>query len=110
MNALAISLTRSSNRASTFMRKYGLTLALLLIVASATAVAGTDTTFDTIYTTVKAWAEGSLGKLMAVSAFIIGMGIGLVRQSVIAIVLGLAFALIMFYGPGIMESIVTFAV
>lgn len=85
-------------------------VALPLVVALVTvgsAAAGTDTTFDTIYNTVKAWAEGSLGKLLAVSAFIIGMGIGLVRQSVMAIVLGLAFALIMFYGPAIMESIVT---
>lgn len=84
--------------------------AVVALVAVGSASAGTDTTFDTIYNTVKAWAEGSLGKLLAVSAFIIGMGIGLVRQSVMAIVLGLAFALIMFYGPAIMESIVTAAV
>ena len=84
--------------------------AVVALVAVGSASAGTDTTFDSIYTTVKGWAEGSLGKLLAVSAFIIGMGIGLVRQSVMAIVLGLAFALIMFYGPAIMESIVTFGV
>jgi conjugal transfer pilus assembly protein TraA len=83
-------------------------LAAMTVVAS--AAAGTDNTFDSIYQLVKGWLEGSLGKLMAVAAFAIGMGVGLVKQSVIAVVIGLAFALIMFYGPNIMESIVTHAV
>jgi len=91
------------------LKKYG-TTALLLAVASGSAVAGTDATFDAVYQTIRGWATGSLGKLFAVAAFIIGMGIGLVKQSAMAIVLGLAFALIMFYGPGIIDSLVTFAV
>ena len=100
---------KSSNRAIASMNAMALPF-LLAVVATGTVMAGTDTTFDSIYTTVEAWAEGSLGKLFAVSAFIIGMGIGLVKQSAMAIVLGLAFALIMFYGPGIIANIVTFAI
>lgn len=84
--------------------------AVLMLVATGSAFAGTDTTFDAVYNTVAGWATGSLGKLFAVAAFIIGMGIGLVKQSAMAIVLGLAFALIMFYGPGIIDSLVSFAV
>ena len=100
-----------SRRATAFASMHALALPFLLaVVATGTVMAGTDTTFDSIYTTVEAWAEGSLGKLFAVSAFIIGMGIGLVKQSAMAIVLGLAFALIMFYGPGIIANIVTFAI
>lgn len=93
----------------TQIKKFG-ALSALLLLTSGTALAGADTTFDSIYTTISDWATGSLGKLFAVAAFIIGMGIGLVRQSAMAIVLGLAFALIMFYGPGIIDSLVTFAV
>lgn len=91
------------------LKKFGLPLALA-IAASGTAFAGTDTTFTAIYTTISGWATGSLGKLFALAAFIVGMGIGLVKQSAMAIVLGLAFALIMFYGPGVIDSLVTFAV
>lgn len=91
------------------LKKYG-AMSALLLVASGSALAGTDTTFDSVYTTLSNWATGSLGKLFAVAAFIIGMGIGLVRQSAMAIVLGLAFALIMFYGPGIIDNLVTFAI
>jgi conjugal transfer pilus assembly protein TraA len=82
----------------------------LVLVASTSALAGTDTTFDAIYQQIRGWAEGSLGKLMAVSAFLIGMGIGLVRQSAIAVVVGLTFALIFAFGPSIIDSIVTLAV
>lgn len=91
------------------LKKFGLPAAVALVTIGS-AAAGTDTTFDAIYNTIKGWVEGSLGKLMAVAAFAIGMGVGLVRQSVIAVVIGLAFALIFAYGPGIMESIVTAAV
>jgi len=86
-------------------------IALAICAVGMTAAnAGTDATFSTIYTTVSGWATGSLGKLFAVAAFIIGMGIGLVKQSAMAVVLGIAFALIMAYGPGIIDQIVTFAV
>lgn len=99
-------------RPSTLLRKYGLT-ATLAAVAVGTSVAGTgstDTTFDSIYNTIKAWAEGSLGKTLAVAAFLIGMGIGLVKQSAMAVVLGVAFALILAYGPTVIEAIFSFAV
>jgi conjugal transfer pilus assembly protein TraA len=93
----------------TLISRYGLLLATLMVLGG-TAFAGTGgTTFDTIYTTVRGWAEGTLGKLLAVSAFIIGMGIGIVRQSVLAIVLGLAFAVSLAYAPAVIDSIFTFA-
>lgn len=93
----------------TLISRYGLLLATLMVIGG-TAFAGTGgTTFDTIYTTVRGWAEGTLGKLLAVSAFIIGMGIGIVRQSVLAIVLGLAFAVSLAYAPAVIDSIFTFA-
>lgn len=90
--------------------KNSLSPLLLAVVASSAALAGTDATFDPIYDQIRGWAEGSLGKLLAVSAFLIGMGIGLVRQSAMAVVLGLTFALIFAFGPTIIDSIVTFAV
>lgn len=110
MNTALVSVRPNNSAVLTrLVKTYAAPLALALVLTG-TAMAGTDNTFNSIYTTVKGWATGSLGKLLAVSAFLIGMGIGLVKQSAMAIVLGLAFALILFYGPGIMESIVTFAV
>lgn len=84
---------------------------MALVAASGAAVAGTGgTEFDAMFTMIKDWTEGSLGKLLAVSAFLIGMGMGIVRQSIIAIVLGIGFALALAYTPAIIEAVFTFAV
>jgi len=80
-----------------FLKRYGL-LCMFMLTLSAMATAGTDTTFDGIYNVIVGWATGSLGKLLiAVGAFLVGMGIA--RQSVMAIVIGIGVALVMFYGP-----------
>jgi|KBSMisStandDraft_5_1062788.scaffolds.fasta_scaffold922292_2 conjugal transfer pilus assembly protein TraA len=96
-------------KSKTLISRYGLLVATLMVVASTASAGAGGTTFDTIYTTVRGWAEGTLGKLLAVSAFLIGMGIGIVRQSVLAIVLGLAFAVSLAYAPAVIDSIFTFA-
>jgi len=99
----------SLGKPGAFLKRYGL-FSLFLLTLSAASMAGTDTTFDGIYDLIVGWATGSLGKLFAVAAFVVGMGIGLVRQSVMAIVIGIGVGLVMFYGPGIIDSIVTAAI
>lgn len=86
-------------------------LAAMAVGGSALAAANgsSETTFSAITNTVNDWATGSLGKLLAIAAFLIGMGVGLVRQSAIAVVVGLAFAIILAYGPGVISGIFTFA-
>jgi len=87
-----------------------LTAAALVVAMTTTAFAGTDKTFTTAYTTLSNWAQGSLGKILALSAFLIGLAMGIARQSLIAVAMGIAFALVLFYGPTIIDSIMTFAV
>lgn len=92
-------------------KKFAAPAALALVAStSAFATAGTDTTFDAIYQQVVNWSEGSLGKLLAVVAFLVGMAAGIMRQSAMAVVLGLAFALIFAYGPTIIDNIFGFAI
>lgn len=97
-------------RGTNAVKKHGLLAALLCLVAGS-AVAGTGgTEFDTMYTMVVDWTEGTLGKLLAVTAFLIGMGMGVIRQSILAVVLGIAFALTLAYAPQIIDAVFTFAV
>lgn len=97
-------------KGKTMLNKYGLMVALLGLVAGA-ATAGTGgTEFDTMYTMVVDWTEGTLGKLLAVTAFLIGMGMGVIRQSILAVVLGIAFALTLAYAPQIIDAVFTFAI
>jgi len=96
----------SLGKFGTFLKRYGL-FSLFLLTLSAMAAAGTDTTFDGINNVIKGWMTGSLGKLFGVTAFVIGMGIALVRQSVLAIVVGIGVGLLMFCEPSIIDGWVT---
>lgn len=88
----------------------GLAVVMLLVMA-ASVMAGTGgtTEFGTVYTTVQGWFAGTLGKIIAIVFFGVGMCIGVVRQSILACVTGLACALAMAYGPDIIDSTITAA-
>ena len=80
--------------------------AILLPVAAAHAGAG-GTEFDPFYDTIVDWAQGSLGKALALAMFLVGIGVGVVRGSVIAAVPTVAGALGLFIAPTIIDAIMT---
>jgi len=92
------------------VKNYGLMVALLGLVAGAASAGTGGTEFDTMYQMVVDWTEGTLGKLLAVTAFLIGMGMGVIRQSILAVVLGIAFALTLAYAPQIIDAVFTFTI
>ncbi len=80
---------------------------LLLVWASAAYAGQGGNDFATLYTEIKDWSQGYLGKLIAISSFITGMAIGIVRQSLMAIALGVGGGMAVQYTPDIIESMVT---
>lgn len=56
---------------------------------------------------IEGWATGTLGKIIALAALIVGIGFGLVRQSVIAAVIGISMALVLNFGPSVISNILT---
>lgn len=86
----------------------GLMAAALIALPLATAHAGAGgAEFDPFYDTIVDWAQGSLGKALALAMFIVGIGVGVVRGSVIAAVPSVAGALGLFIAPTIIDAIVT---
>lgn len=79
-----------------------------LIAGSAVAGSGGNE-FATAYGQIKDWMEGTLGKLMAVGALAVGLGMGVVKQSIMASVVGVSLALACAYGPGVLDGILTAA-
>ncbi len=61
--------------------------------------------FATIYNLIKEWMEGTLGTILALAAFTVGLGMGVVRQSIMAVVLGIAMAITAHYGPDVIENV-----
>ncbi len=72
------------------------------------AMAGTTgSEFQNIYNMVVAWTSGYLGKTIALGAFLAGMGVGIVRQSMMAVVTGIGAGLAVAYMPEVINGIVT---
>lgn len=81
-------------------------MAVLLLMAGAHAgVTGTE--FQATYDMVVGWAKGYLGKLFAVAAFLVGCGFSAARQNPLPAIFGLVLALVIGFGPALIESILT---
>jgi conjugal transfer pilus assembly protein TraA len=96
----------------TMLSRRSLFIATLLVFATlalmATAQAGvTGTEFQVTYDLIVGWAKGYLGKIFAVAAFLIGAGFSAARQNPMPAIFGLVLALIIGFGPGLIESILT---
>ncbi len=77
-----------------------------LVVGSAVAGSG-GTEFGAIVTQLTDWLEGGLGQVLALGALAVGLGIGIVQQSILSVVVGIAMAIAVFYGPGVLTGIIT---
>lgn len=88
-------------------KKTMLVVAAIGLAAAVDATAGSDSTFTTIVTNLDDWMTGSLGKVFALGALGTGLAIGVVKQSVMSVVTGVAVALSASVGPGVLTNIFT---
>jgi len=90
------------------VRKVSLLLAAVLGLVSISAFAGTTgAEFSLLYTTLLDWITGYLGKSISIAGFILGAGMGIVRQNPVPALVGVVFALFMIYVPTIIDGIMT---
>lgn len=79
-------------------------LAILVIVTTSLALASTDATFNTPVTWLNNALTGSLGKTIALASLAVGLGLGVVQQSVMSVVIGTSIALAASVGPGVLTG------
>jgi len=77
----------------------------LLGASVAIATTSTDTDFTAVVTLLTNWSQGTLGRTLALGMFVVGIAAGIIRQSVMAAVAGVAGALVLNYGPGVIDGI-----
>lgn len=83
-------------------------IALTALVASSPVLAGTDgTEFQDLYTMVKGWTNGYLGRSIALVFLLIGLGVGVIRGSIISAVGCIAAAMCLLIAPSVIESIIS---
>ncbi|BBM67921.1 hypothetical protein VA249_45670 (plasmid) [Vibrio alfacsensis] len=84
--------------------KFFLSLIVLACIMSALATAGSDATFDTWVDQMTNWLEGSLGKGVSIAFVIVGIVMGVMRQSLMAFAVGVGAALGMNYTPDVISG------
>lgn len=83
-------------------------LTLFFLAAAVNATAGTTgTEFTTIYDKLKDWSTGYLGKTFALASFLVGLGYGAFKGSLIPAIGGIGIALMSAYGVPVIEGIAT---
>ena len=77
-------------------------------LSSAITMAGTGgTEFNSAYTTLVDWLQGDLGRLIAAALLVVGLVMGVVRQSIMAAVPAIACGLVATVAPTIIGAVVT---
>jgi conjugal transfer pilus assembly protein TraA len=82
----------------------GLVLSLVAVGAMASTTGSTE--FGAIYTRLTQWTDGTLGRIIALGMIIVGLGIGVVRQSIMGVVVGVGGGLVMSQAPTLVSGII----
>lgn len=81
----------------------------LALGAAAIAGTGGNASFGGLAQQMIGWSQGSLGIIIAVAALLVGLSIGVVKQSMMAVVTGLGIAIALYYGPTVISSMLSAA-
>lgn len=96
-------------RHKTVLFAVGLLATYLLLANQAMAGAGTagadDDTFGDVWETLTGWTQGTFGRIIALTLVLVGAAMGVVRQSLITFVVGVAMGLGLYNAPTIIDTI-----
>lgn len=89
--------------------KTAIFLSALLFMAGAAMAGAGGTEFTQIHDQISGWVNGTLGKTIGVASLLVGLGIGVIKQSVMAAVVGVSIALVAGFGPDVIDGVITAA-
>lgn len=82
--------------------------AVSVLVASSASHAGTSgTEFQIVYDTITDWVSGYLGRAIAISFLIVGLFLGIARQSIFALAVAGACGFGLLIAPAVLDNILT---
>lgn len=99
---------QETNFNKTAVFAFALVAAVAFAIVPDSALAGTGgASFDPVWTDLKEWMQGTLGRIIAAAIVIVGIIAGVARQSLMAFAIGLFGGFGMYYTPDVLENIVT---
>jgi len=105
---IALNMNIKADKAMNFLADnahYFLLAAMLAAVAVSAHAGGGGSEFDEVWTTVKDWTQGTLGRIIAGSLILVGIVGGIARQSLMAFAIGIGGGMGLYNSPTIVESI-----
>lgn len=63
--------------------------------------------FEDVWTTLKDWTQGTLGRIIAIALVLVGIVFGVASQSLIAFAICIAGAMGLYQSPAIIEALLT---
>lgn len=84
-----------------------LSTALALLAAAEPTWAAAGDEFADLYTMVSAWCQGPLGKTISVTFLLVGLGMGVIRGSVMAAVSAISAGVALLMLPTIIDAMFT---
>ena len=82
-------------------------LSALMVSSAWDSTAGggvTGTEFQALFDMLVGWAEGYLGKALAIAAFVVGALIGFAKSTAMPALVGIVFAIVFGLGPTIING------
>lgn len=100
-----LTFTALPSRKALVILSFVLAIAMLFMASVHAGTTGLE--FKDTFDLIVGWAKGYLGKIFAVAAFLIGCGFAAARQNPMPAIFGLVLALIIGFGPNLIDSILT---
>lgn len=82
-----------------------LVVAMTIIPDMAHAAGAGDPILDDVYTQLRAWTEGSVGKVITLAFVLVGIVAGVARQSMMAFAIGIGAGLGIYNAPTVIETV-----
>jgi conjugal transfer pilus assembly protein TraA len=80
-------------------------LAVATLSTAALAGGGGAQQFGTLANELQSWAQGALGIVISIAALLVGLSIGVVKQSLMAVVTGIGIAIALYFGPTVITGV-----
>lgn len=84
-----------------------LVVAGCVLLASVASAGVTGDEFQELYENAKNWADGYLGRAIAMLAFLLGAGWSAARQNMMPIIFGLILAILISIGPDLLDRLLS---
>lgn len=79
----------------------------LLAFTSIASAGTTGPEFQALYDLILGWAQGYLGKALAIAAFLFGAIVGVAKSTATPALIGIVFAIVFSIGPGVITGMMT---